>query len=73
MPQSFIGTDGYYEIYNRTSIIHQKINDRKTAYKYKVYNCVKNIPNPQDRWRIEQIIFGNGADENLNQFRKMIN
>ncbi len=72
MPRNFIGTDGYYEIYNRTSIIHQKINDHKTAYKYKIYNCVKNVPNSQDRWRIEQIMIGNGVEEELNQYRRVI-
>ncbi|MFW9928746.1 MAG: hypothetical protein ACFFD1_05100 [Candidatus Thorarchaeota archaeon] len=56
MPKHFIGIDGYYEIYNRTSIIHQKINEGKTSYKYKIYNNSKNIPNSQDRWRIEQIM-----------------
>ena len=70
MPRNFIGADGYYEIYNQTSIIHQKINDHKTAYKYKIYNCVNNVPNPQDRWRIEQIMIGNGGK--LNQLRKII-
>ncbi|MEJ2614488.1 MAG: hypothetical protein P8Z35_06000 [Ignavibacteriaceae bacterium] len=59
MPKFFIGIDGYYEIYNRTSIIHQKMNKRKTSYKYKVYNNSKNVPNSRDRWRIEQIIVGN--------------
>jgi hypothetical protein len=58
MPRCFRGTDGYYEIYNRTSIIHQKIDDGNTSLRYKIYNSVKNIPNPQDRWRIEQIILG---------------
>lgn len=62
MPRNFIGTDGYYEIYNQTCIIHQKINDHKTAYNYKVYNCIKNVPNSQDRWRIEQIMIGNRVE-----------
>jgi hypothetical protein len=72
MPRNFTGNDGYYEIYNQTSIIHQKINDHKTAYKYKIYNCVKNVPNPQDRWRIEQIMVGNGIEGDLNQIKKTI-
>ena len=58
MPRLFIGIDGYYEIYNRTSIIHQKMNEGKTSYKYKIYNNSKNIPNSQDKWRIEQIMTG---------------
>jgi hypothetical protein len=29
MPKCYIGADGYYEIFNQTSIIHQKINDGK--------------------------------------------
>lgn len=59
MPRYFIGKDGYYEIYNMTSIIHQKINESKTSYKCKIYNNFKDVPNPQDRWRIEQIMIGN--------------
>lgn len=66
MPRSFIGTDGYYEIYNRTSIIHQKINDGKTSCKYKIYNNSKDIPNPQDRWRIEQIMIRNVINKDFN-------
>ncbi len=62
MPRCFIGADGFYEIYNKTSIIHQKINKGRTSYKCKVYNNSKNIPNPQDRWRIEQIMTGNGFE-----------
>jgi hypothetical protein len=62
MAKSFIGIDGYYEIYNRTSIIHRKINKSGQATeKYKVYNNVKNIPSRQDRWRIEEIIVGKNS------------
>jgi hypothetical protein len=57
MPKCYMGTDGYYEIFNQTSIIHQKNNDGKSA-KFKIYNNIKNIPSSQDRWRIEQIIQG---------------
>jgi len=59
MPQCFTGVDGYYEIYNRTSIIHQKTNKGNKVYKYKIYNNSKYIPNSRDRWRIEQIMIGN--------------
>lgn len=64
MPKSFIGSDGYYEIYNQTSIIHKKNTDKKTTNNYKIYNNFKNIPNSQDRWRIEQIILG--KDDKIN-------
>lgn len=67
MPKCFTGVDGYYEIYNRTSIIHQKMVGRKKAYKYKVYNNSKNIPHSGDRWRIEQIIVGNTEKDKINQ------
>lgn len=73
MPRCFIGSDGYYEIYNQTSIIHQKINDGKTAYNYKIYNSVKNVPSSQDRWRIEQLILGNAIHENLIKVKLKIN
>ena len=73
MPRCYIGNDGYYEIYNQTSIIHQKINEGKTTYNYKIYNNVKKIPSSQDRWRIEQLIFGNGINENLTRLGLKIN
>jgi hypothetical protein len=70
MPKCFIGMDGYYEIYNRTSIIHQKMNRGKTSRNYKIYNNAKNIPNSSDRWRIEQIMAGkaDSKDEMNNKF-----
>lgn len=65
MAKNFIGVDGYYEIYNRTSIIQRKINKNgQITEKYKVYNNVKNIPSRQDRWRIEEIIVGNNSTKN---------
>jgi hypothetical protein len=66
MPRCFIGIDGYYEIYNRTSIIHQKVNESQTSHKYKIYNNFKDVPNPQDRWRIEQIMVGNNVSKGSN-------
>lgn len=59
MAKSYIGVDGYYEIFNQSSIIHRKIDKHgQIIDKYKVYNNVKNIPSRQDRWKIEEIISG---------------
>ncbi len=71
MPRCFIGKDGYYEIFNQSSIIHQKINEGKTSYKFKVYNSVRKVPSPQDRWRIEQIILGNITNYSLIKDKKI--
>lgn len=73
MPRCFTGTDGYYEIYNKTSIIHQKVDESRTFCRYKIYNSYKDVPNSQDRWRIEQIIVGNVLNKDFGRYNNKVN
>jgi hypothetical protein len=57
MAKIYMGIDGSYEIYNKTSIIKRMINKNGAADdKYKVYGDINNIPNEQDRLGIEQAL-----------------
>jgi hypothetical protein len=62
MPIHFTGFDGYYEIYNASSIIHRRVNSEGVTTYTKNYGNIDMIPNEEDRLRISKIIYGKKVD-----------
>jgi hypothetical protein len=62
MPIHFTGFDGYYEIYNASSIIHRRVSSNGVTIYTETYNNIDMIPNEEDKGRISKIIYGNKID-----------
>jgi hypothetical protein len=58
MPIQFTGFDGFYEIYNRSSIVQKKYNSRGELIFQKNHDDLLAVPNPMDREKITELLSG---------------
>lgn len=58
MPIHFTGLDGFYEIYNRSSIIQKKYNSNGELIFQQNHEDLQAVPNPDDRKKIIALLSG---------------
>lgn len=63
MPIHFTGLDGFYEIYNRSSIVQKKYNSQGELIFQKNLEDLQAVTNQVDREKIIELLTGSLAKE----------
>ncbi len=63
MPIHFTGLDGFYEIYNRSSIIQKKYNSHGELIFQKNLEDLQSVTNQVDREKIIELLTGSLVNE----------